>query len=47
VTSDDMGTDFRRSTQVNVIGEPRQEPVRIPAYIKAGRPGETPNNKVI
>ena len=45
-SSDDMAPELRRSTHVNVIGEPRLEPVRIPAYIKAGRPGEMPNNKV-
>ncbi|XP_041352537.1 sperm-associated antigen 17-like isoform X2 [Gigantopelta aegis] len=34
-----------RSLKVNVVGEPRKEPVRIPASILGGRPGATPNER--
>ncbi|XP_064627357.1 sperm-associated antigen 17-like isoform X2 [Lineus longissimus] len=33
------------SLEKNVIGQPRQYVVKVPAYIKAGRPGAQPNGK--
>ncbi|CAH1799483.1 unnamed protein product [Owenia fusiformis] len=34
-----------RSLEVNVTGQPRQEPVHVPAYINSGRPGAIPNER--
>ena len=36
-----------RSLQVDVNGQPRSEPVHVPAYLKGGRPAAVPNIKVI
>lgn len=35
-----------RSLQVDVIGQPRKEQVKVPAYIKGGRPSAFPNQRV-
>ena len=45
-TSSDSESAQTQSLHVNVVGQPRTEPVRIPAYIKSGRPGQTTNYKV-
>lgn len=34
------------SIRLNVLGEPRPEPVRVPAYLASGKPNPSPNKKV-
>ena len=36
-----------RLIDTNVIGQPRTEPVRVPAFLKGGRPNATTNERVI
>lgn len=35
-----------KSLKVNVLGQPRKNPVPLPTGIKGGRPGAIPNIKV-
>lgn len=41
-----MQMTVNRSTYFNVTGEMRNQPVKIPSFIKGARPGEIPNEKV-
>ena len=42
----DQELTLTRSLKVDVIGQPRKNPVPIPAGIKGGKPGAIPNTKV-
>ena len=35
-----------KSAVKDVVGDPRQEPISLPSYFGAGRPGAIPNQKV-
>lgn len=41
-----QGKHSVHSTVKDVVGEPRKEPISLPRYFGAGRPGVLPNDKV-
>ncbi|KAK3098986.1 hypothetical protein FSP39_024961, partial [Pinctada imbricata] len=43
----DRELTLTRSLKVDVLGQPRKNPVRLPAGIKGGKPGAIPNTKYI
>ena len=41
-----QGRNSVQSALKDVVGDPRQEPISLPSYFGAGRPGAIPNQKV-
>ena len=41
-----QGIHSVHSNVKDVVGEPRKEPISLPRYFGAGRPGAMPNDKV-
>lgn len=46
VPSTNNNIDSAHHYALNVYGEPRKDQVHVPAYMKTGRPGAIPNQKV-